>query len=80
MKADGTDQRQLSSEGHRDAFPSWSPDSRKIAFQNFRRSPKGEGIVGEVLVIDVKGGKPKKLLDKKFCICPFYELVFVESW
>ena len=66
MKADGTDQRQLSSEGHRDAFPSWSPDSRRIAFQNYRR--EGDGIIGEVYVIDVKDGKRKKLLDKKYSV------------
>jgi len=66
MKADGTDRRHLSSRGHRDAFPSWSPDSRRIAFHHFRRSPKGDGIIGEVYVIDVHGGKAKKLLDGKF--------------
>ncbi len=65
MKADGTDQRQLSSEGHRDSFPSWSPDSRKIAFRIFRRVG---GHRSEVYVIDVKGGKPKKLLDKEFSV------------
>ncbi|MCH7728363.1 MAG: PD40 domain-containing protein [Planctomycetes bacterium] len=67
MKADGTDQRQLYRQtSARDTFPSWSSDSQQIAFQSYRR--EGGGIIGEVYVIDVNGGKPKMLLDKTFSV------------
>jgi Tol biopolymer transport system component len=66
MNTDGTGQRQLSSKGHRDAFPSWSPDSRKIVFQVLR-SVKG-GVAGEVHVIDLQNGTTKKLLNQKISV------------
>lgn len=67
MKSDGTDQRQLYREtSARDSFPSWSPDSKTIAFQSYRK--EGKGLVGEVFLIAVNGGNPKKLLDEKFSV------------
>jgi Tol biopolymer transport system component len=38
MQADGTDQRRLTRHIAHDGFPSWSPDSKKIAFMSDRES------------------------------------------
>ncbi len=39
MNADGTNQRQLTSNPHRDSAPSWSPDGTQIAFSSFFYDP-----------------------------------------
>jgi Tol biopolymer transport system component len=52
IKTDGTEQRQLTNDIHRDRFPRWSPDGKRIAFQSNRSgryevwtiTPDGSGL------------------------------------
>jgi TolB protein len=55
MDADGRNPRNLTPNRHSDAYPSWSPDSKRIAFASNREGD------WEIYVMDVDGQNPRNL-------------------
>jgi Tol biopolymer transport system component len=51
MDADGSDQRQLTTDGAFNGYPAWSPDGKKIAY-----TATGTGGIADIFVIPAKGG------------------------
>lgn len=60
MNADGSAMRRLSSFGHRDNPPSWSPDGRRLCHSGFVRTGEGRSK-GRTWLVDVDGGSVKEL-------------------
>ncbi|OHB76062.1 MAG: hypothetical protein A2Z34_04250, partial [Planctomycetes bacterium RBG_16_59_8] len=57
MKADGSEQRRMTNHLDPDGVPTWSPDSKTIAFQS-----KREGNF-EIFLIDLDGNNLRRLMD-----------------
>jgi Tol biopolymer transport system component len=55
MRADGSEQIQLTNLATQDRFPVWSPDGRKIAFESQRGGLVDDSSKWELWVIDVDG-------------------------
>ena len=65
MDADGKNQRNLTNHPAGDSQPSWSPDSKKIAFTSYRN---GGNI--QIFVMDSDGQNPIKLTDEVWDMNP----------
>ena len=59
MDVDGNNQRNLTNNPAEDAWPSWSPDGKKIAFVSSRDQDAGLGW--EIYVMDADGKNPSRL-------------------
>jgi TolB protein len=55
MNADGSEQKNLTSNPAEDVFPFWSPDGKKIAFQSDRDGN------GEIYIMNAGGSEQKNL-------------------
>ncbi len=55
MNIDGTGQANLTDNPADDGFPSWSPDSKMVAFQSFRDG------TGEIYIMNADGSGLKRL-------------------
>jgi TolB protein len=64
MKADGTEQRQLTKRGHRDGTPAWSPDGKYIAYDHLERIG-AKSIRMEVWVVSLDGQEDRRLTAQK---------------
>ena len=62
MDADGKNQQRLTENRKNDWFPSWSPDSKRIAFAADR---KGDLENFEIYVMDADGGNPQNLTNNR---------------
>ena len=59
MNADGTELTRLTNDSGVDAFPAWSPDGRRIAFQPDRTGN------GDIYSIDIDGSGLMRLTDDR---------------
>ena len=62
MDADGGNQQRLTENRNNDWNPSWSPDSKRIAFQSDR---KGDFVKFDIYVMDADGGNQQKLTNHR---------------
>src|SRR5439155_8058403 len=58
MNADGSNQKQLTNSGY-DYFPTWSPDSSRIAFHSTRDDPSGNNV--EIYSMNADGSNQTRL-------------------
>ena len=82
MDADGGNQRNLSNNPNKDSSPSWSPDSKRIAFSSWKPED-WEGI--EIYVMDTDGDNQRKLTNNRHpddspVWSPDGERIAFESW
>jgi dipeptidyl aminopeptidase/acylaminoacyl peptidase len=62
VPADGSaGPKQLLSGDFEESGPSWSPDSKQIAFASARHKDWDIGLVGDIYVVGVKGGRAKRI-------------------
>lgn len=62
MDADGSNQRQLSKKGHRDAAPEWSPDGKRLVCVDYEELGRGEFAV-VLFMLDVETGAETRLAE-----------------
>lgn len=48
-----------------DTMPTWSPDSRRIAFVSARHADRDVDLASDVFVVDAVGGTPERLTDTR---------------
>jgi dipeptidyl aminopeptidase/acylaminoacyl peptidase len=63
VPAAGGEVRQLTDGDFPDAFPTWSPDGRLIAFTSEHHPTRDENWSGDVFVVPAEGGEPRQLTD-----------------
>ena len=61
MDSDGRNQRRVTVNPARDAYPAWSPDGKKIAFESNRNNVNKDHM--QIWVIDADGKNPIRLTD-----------------
>ena len=62
MDADGKNQQRLTENRNNDWNPSWSPDSKRIAFMSDR---EGDVVNWDIYVIDANGGNQQRLTENR---------------
>ncbi|HEY6149528.1 MAG TPA: S9 family peptidase [Gaiellaceae bacterium] len=64
VPADGSGQAVQATDGDfEDASPSWSPDSRRLAFSSARQEDWDVEVERDIYVVDAEGGEPERLTE-----------------
>jgi TolB protein len=60
MDANGSNQRQLTNNGHININPAWSPDGKHIVFQSWQDKTY------QIYIMDADGSNPRNLTNNNF--------------